>query len=87
MSEHKQDRPDRPRFVIPEKPKHPLGWACEDCFHVVKDTAIGSKSMKCCAHPPIAQLVMMGGGQAAVSINPPVQEGEWCGEFIPARRF
>lgn len=74
---------ERTRFEIPKKPVHPLGWKCEDCCHVVKDTTPGSKAMKCVAHPPQAQFVMMGQSQACVSVSPPVQEGEWCGEFRP----
>jgi len=78
MGEHnKSDR--TPRFTIPEKPRHPLGWSCEDCFHVVKDTTPLSKAMICRAHPPVAQLVQQG----VASLFPPVNEGEWCGEFNP----
>jgi hypothetical protein len=71
---------ERTRFVVPEKPKHPLGWNCSNCFHVVKSP--DGKQMKCCAHPPYGTMVNMQGGMAAVSINPPVQDGEWCGEFL-----
>jgi hypothetical protein len=80
MGEHKdRDRhfPDRQRTVIPEKPKHPLGWACENCFHALKDPA--STQMVCCRHPPVAQIVSTG----IVSLHPPVSLGEWCGEFKP----
>jgi hypothetical protein len=70
---------DRTRFTIPEKPKHSLGWACENCFHVVKDTA--SKAMKCVRYPPHAMLMNVPGGQAWASVSPPVQAGEWCGEY------
>lgn len=75
---------ERTRFVVPEKPTHPLGWACENCFHVVKDTTPGSRAMKCCRHPPVPQFAAMSGGQAIIAISPPVQEGEWCGEWTRA---
>lgn len=68
---------DKTRFEIPKKAAHPLGWACENCFHVVKDTTPGSKAMKCCAHPPQAQFIQQG----IISVSPPVQYGEWCGEY------
>lgn len=71
---------DRTRFVIPEKPKHPLGWACENCQHVLKQVTSARTDMVCRAHPPFAQLVTQG----VVSIYPPVSEGEWCGEFYPS---
>ena len=78
---------DRTKFVVPEKPKHPLGWACEKCLYVVKDTNPNSKQMKCCFKPPIATFAMVGPGQQAViALSPPVQEGEWCGEFKPDPR-
>lgn len=81
MSEHRIDR-ERPNRV-PEKAKHPLGWACENCFHVVKDTRPGSSAMKCVRYPPAAQLMQVPGpgGIAWASVSPPVQEGEWCGEY------
>jgi hypothetical protein len=72
---------ERTRFNVPEKPKHSLGWDCQNCFHVVKDTQ--SKAMKCSRNPPSAQMVMLGNSQACVSVSPPVQVGEWCGEFTP----
>jgi len=37
--------------------------------------------MKCTRNPPQAQMVMMGGGQAVIAIAPPVNPGEWCGEY------
>jgi hypothetical protein len=80
--ENQMSEKDRTRFVIPEKPRHPLGWACENCFHVVKDPA--SKAMKCCAHPPAVQMLMMGPQAQIMSVSPPVQLGEWCGEFALA---
>lgn len=71
---------DSQRAAIPTKPVHPLGWACENCFHVVKDTL--TPQMKCCRNPPSPQFAMMpGGAQAVIAISPPVQLGEWCGEF------
>jgi hypothetical protein len=87
VSDHKVDRERvaRQRFVMPEKPKHPLGWACENCFHVVKDTTPNSIAMKCCRYPPDAQALNMGGGAMQVmAISPPVQLGEWCGEYAIA---
>jgi hypothetical protein len=83
MGEHKREKPDRIQMMQPEKPRHPLGWACEDCLHVVKDSQPMSTAMKCTAHPPAAQALFNSMGQiaGAVSISPPVKEGEWCGEF------
>lgn len=74
---------DKTRFEIPAKPVHPLGWACENCFHVVKDSTPGSHAMKCTRNPPSAQAMIGHGGQfaGAISISPPVNVGEWCGEF------
>lgn len=72
---------DRTRFLVPEKPKHPLGWACEFCFHVVKEPS-GSGAMKCTRFPPHPQAVMGPGNQLQfLSISPPVNKGEWCGEY------
>lgn len=73
---------DKTRFEIPPRPVHPFGWACINCFHVVKDTTPGSKALKCVRNPPQAHMVMMGQSQACVSISPPVQADEWCGEFM-----
>jgi hypothetical protein len=73
---------NKTQFVQPVVLKHPLGWKCEECFHVVKDPVPGSKQMKCCRNPPVPQFAQLGGGQQAViAISPPVQPGEWCGEF------
>lgn len=72
---------DKTRFVVPEKLIHPLGWACENCFHIVKDPTPGSRQMKCCRYPPVPQFHSMSGGQAVIAISPPMQPGEWCGEF------
>ena len=73
---------DRTRFVIPEKPKHPLGWDCETCFHCVKDHTPGSAAMKCTRYPPNPQAVMGPGNTLQfLSIAPPVNKGEWCGEY------
>jgi hypothetical protein len=85
MGDHKREKPDRIQMMQPEKPKHPLGWACEDCFHVCKDTRPLSEAMKCTAHPPTAQALFNQMGQmvGALSIAPPVNLGEWCGEFNP----
>jgi hypothetical protein len=66
---------DRTKFVIPEKPKHPLGWTCDDCFHVLKDPVGGQ--MVCQRFPPTAQVMPNG----IMSLHPPVNKGEWCGEF------
>jgi hypothetical protein len=73
---------DKTRFVQPVRLVHPLGWNCENCFHVVKDPTPGSKQMKCCRNPPVPQFAQMGAGSAVIAISPPVQAGEWCGEFI-----
>lgn len=82
MSEHKiRDR--EPRWTPPPKPVHRLGWSCENCDHVIKDSTPGSTAMKCVRYPPQAQLITMGQGQAWASVSPPVQAGEWCGEFAP----
>jgi hypothetical protein len=85
MGEHKHEKPDRIHLMTPEKPKHPLGWGCEDCFHVVKDSNPLSKQMICRAHPPIPQAIMASNGQliGMMSFYPPVNQGEWCGEFNP----
>jgi len=74
---------DKTRFQIPEKPKHPRGWACENCFHMVKDNRPGSTAMKCTRNPPVPHPLIGPGGQfqGAMSISPPVNQGEWCGEF------
>jgi hypothetical protein len=73
---------DRTRFEIVKAPEHPLGWKCEDCVHVVKDPTPGSVQMKCVRYPPNVQFVNMGnGGPQMMSISPPVQLGQWCGEF------
>lgn len=74
---------ERTRFVEPEKPVHPMGYRCENCLHVVKDLRPGSRAMKCCAHPPTAQGIFGQHGEFAgtISISPPVNEGEFCGEF------
>jgi hypothetical protein len=72
---------DKTRFEIPAKPVHPLGWKCDICFHVVRDPTPGSKALKCVRNPPVPQFVQMGGQQACVSISPPVQPDEWCGEW------
>jgi hypothetical protein len=78
-----RDRP--PRFELPEKPVHPFGWNCSDCFHVVKD--VGSKQMKCCAHPPTTQALTQGAQfLGALSVSPPVNDGEWCGEYMERSR-
>ena len=73
---------EKTRMVVPVVLEHPLGWKCEECFHVVKDPAPGSKQMKCCRFPPRSEAVK-GQGQIVgwMSISPPVQQGEWCGEF------
>lgn len=68
---------DKTRFEIAKKPVHPLGWACEICMHVVKDHTPGSNAMKCVRYPPTAQMITQG----FISISPPVNLGEWCGEF------
>lgn len=84
MSEHKLDRERPQRFIVPEKPKHPLGWACQNCFHVVKDTTPNSRAMKCCRYPPSPQFAQLQGGVAQVmAMAPPVQLDEWCGEYAP----
>jgi hypothetical protein len=72
---------DKTRFVIPERPKHPLGWKCEDCFHVLRDNTPGSNQMICTRNPPTPQMTPMGAGQAIASIQAPVSVGQWCGEF------
>jgi hypothetical protein len=73
---------DRSRFIVPEKPKHPLGWNCSTCFHVVKDTTPNSKAMKCCRYPPRSEPAMQQGQIVGwMSISPPVTEGDWCGEW------
>jgi hypothetical protein len=75
----------RPRIEI-SRPVHPQGWDCERCAHVVKDTTPGSKAMKCCRFPPFPHMsVDQRTGQFAfISVAPPVQPGEWCGEYKPA---
>jgi len=78
MGEHNQrDRPQR--FMIPEKPKHPLGWNCSNCFHVVKDSSPGSAALKCVRYPPEVHIMQQG----MMSVYPPTTDGEWCGEFSP----
>jgi hypothetical protein len=72
---------ERSQFGIPRRPVHPLGYACENCFYVVKDPTPGSRAMKCCRYPPLGQMVTLGGQQATVSISPPVNPDEFCGEF------
>lgn len=72
---------EKTRFEVAHKPKHPLGFTCEKCFHVVKDHVPGSKAMKCVRNPPQVQFLMQGGGQAIISVSPPVQPDDWCGEF------
>jgi hypothetical protein len=71
---------EKTRFDLNEKPKHPLGWACENCFHVIKDSRPGSAQMVCHRYPPTAHMVQQG----IASIHPPVSKGEWCGEFALA---
>lgn len=73
---------ERNRIEMPAKPVHPLGWTCETCFYVVKDTTPGSHAMKCCRYPPRSEAVKQQGQIVGwMSISPPVQAGEWCGEF------
>lgn len=73
----------RPQRIEVVKPEHPLGWNCSNCFHVVKDPTPGSNGMKCVRHPPRSEPVKQQGQIVGwMSICPPVQDGEWCGEFI-----
>lgn len=68
-----------PRIEV-VKPVHPCGWACEKCFHVVKDST--SPAMKCVRYPPRSEAAKQQGQIVGwMSISPPVQMGEWCGEF------
>lgn len=76
-----KDRTDRTR-LIPVKLIHPLGWVCENCFHAVKDPTPGSTAMKCSRNPPRSEAIKQQGNIVGwMSITPPVQMGEWCGEF------
>ena len=77
---------DKTRFeeVRTAKPVHPLGFDCAKCKHVVKDPTPHSTAMKCNRYPPRAEPVKQQGTIVGwMSITPPVQAGEWCGEFKP----
>lgn len=75
---------EKTRFVQPVTIEHPLGWKCEICFHAVKDPTPGSKQMKCCRYPPRGEAIKQQGQIVGwMSVSPPVQEGEWCGEWKP----
>lgn len=76
----------RPTLTL-NRTTHPLGYDCEKCQHVVKDPQPGSAAMKCCRYPPTPQVTIdqRTGGVAFMSIQPPVQPGEWCGEYAPTR--
>lgn len=74
----------RPILSLATPPKHPLGWSCGTCRHVVRDPSPGSEAMKCVRYPPTAQATMDPvRGLGFMSISPPVQPGEWCGEYSP----
>lgn len=77
---------ERTRFQIPEKIKHPMGWDCATCFHVVKSVpAIGAAQMKCCRYPPTAHPIMQNGQPiGTMQISPAVNAGEFCGEYATA---
>jgi hypothetical protein len=79
----KMSEKDRTRFAVPEKPKHPLGWSCGNCFHVVKDVTPGSQAMKCCRYPPNTQAMISQNGmfQGTIGLSPPVTADDWCGEY------
>jgi hypothetical protein len=87
MGEHKF--PDRNRMIVPEKPKHPLGWSCASCFHVVKDPTPGSVAMKCTRYPPNTQALIgpQGQFQGTIGLSPPVTPNDWCGEFDVAPKL
>jgi hypothetical protein len=76
---------EKTRFQIPARPVHPWGWACENCFHSLKDTA--SPQMICTHNPPTPQLSAIGAGQGIVAIQAPVSVGQWCGQYITREKF
>lgn len=73
---------EKTKFIEPVRITHSLGWACENCFHVVKDQTPGSVQMKCCRYPPRGEAIKQQGQVVGwMSVSPPVRMGEWCGEF------
>jgi hypothetical protein len=58
--------------------------SCKDCKFVKKVVNGFDKkeSFICNRYPPIPQVINTPHGPSVMCVDPPVQPGGWCGEFI-----